>query len=311
MVDDACPEHSADVLVPISDARILVIRHTLNQGVGGATLSGLRCAIQDGCEIIVKMDGDGQMDPLYLRDLCDPIAAGMCDFAKGSRFVHLASLRSMPFVRRAGNIGLNFLTKFASGQWHISDPTDGYLAVHREAAKVFNADRISRRFFFEISLLIRLNIIRAVALDIAIPAHYNNDRSSLNVTRCFLGFPPRLIWGFLNRLFWRYYFYDVNATTLCLSVGLVSTGFGVGFGLFRWFTGVHSGQLQSADTVALSLLPTIVGVQLVLQALVLDVIDRPYLPISRLLGSQIEWLDQPARSRSGFRLFHPRSKNAE
>jgi glycosyltransferase involved in cell wall biosynthesis len=287
VVDDACPEKSYEVLSENpADARLTLVRHESNRGVGGAMITGFRTALEGDCEIIVKVDGDGQMDPAHIVDIVHPIASGLCDFTKGNRFIHVESLRSMPFARWIGNVGLTFLTKFASGQWHLSDPTNGYLAIHREALGLLNFKRLSDGYFFETSLLIQLNIIRAVALDIPIPARYGDERSSLSVTRALFGFPPRLFWGLLNRFLWRYCFHDVNATTFCLIIGGIMTICGVSFGAYRWVEGILTGQFQSAGTVALSLLPTIVGLQLLLQALVLDVVDIPRLPLSKLLGAR-------------------------
>jgi hypothetical protein len=228
------------------------------------------------------------MDPARLPNLVHPIASGVSDFAKGNRFVHLEHLRAMPVTRRLGNIGLTFLTKFASGQWHLSDPTNGYLAIHREALKLLSLKRLSCGYFFETSLLIQLNIIRAVTLDIPIEARYCDEHSSLSIPHVLFGFPPRLLWGLMQRLLWRYCFYDVTATTFCLIAGGTLTVAGASFGAYRWIQGSLTRQFQSAGVVALSLLPTIVGLQLLLQALVLDVIDSPRMPLSRLLTTQRE-----------------------
>ena len=286
VVDDACPEKSSEVLNgKFTHPGLVVLSHASNQGVGGAMMTGFRRALENGCDIIVKVDGDDQMDSAYLPNLIHPIASGLCDFTKGNRFIHLESLRSMPLVRRIGNSCLTLLTKFASGHWHISDPTNGYLAIHRETLKLLSFERLSRGYFFETSLLIQLNILRAVAFDIPIPARYRNEHSSLSVLRAAFGFPPRLVRGLIQRILWRYLFYDISATTYCLFTGLVMTFAGCLFGAVRWTQGGMSGELQSAGTVALALLPTIVGLQLLLQALVLDVIDKPVLPLQRLLGA--------------------------
>ena len=158
-------------------------------------ITGFQKALEGDCEIIVKIDGDGQMDPARIVDIVHPIASGLCDFTKGNRFIHLEGLRSMPFARWMGNVGLTFLTKFASGQWHLSDPTNGYLAIHREALSLLNFKRLSRGYFFETSLLIQLNIIRAVAFDIPIPARYAGERSSLSIGRAFFWFSAAALVG--------------------------------------------------------------------------------------------------------------------
>ena len=286
VVDDACPEKTATVVADrCRDPRVRLLRHAVNQGVGGATCTGYAAALADGFEIVVKMDGDDQMDPSCLQRLVHPIIDGQADFAKGNRFYDLRALRSMPLLRRIGNLGLTLLTKIASGFWHIADPTNGYTAIHHSALRLLNLDRVSRRYFFESSMLINLNIIRAVAVDVPIPARYGAEVSSLNIWRALFGFPPRLLRGFLQRLFWRYFIYDINAVSVLLVAGGVLAAGGTAFGAYRWLLGGIEGRSQSAGTVALALLPIILGFQMLLQALLLDVVEKPLAPISKLLGS--------------------------
>jgi dolichol-phosphate mannosyltransferase len=279
LVDDCCPENSCDGLS--AALRLSVLRHQANQGVGGAMLTGYKEALKQGADLIVKMDGDDQMDPAQIPALVHPVAVAMCDFAKGNRFFHLKELRSMPLVRRIGNLGLTLLTKMSSGHWHMSDPTNGFFCVHRAALERLDFGRISKRYFFESSLLIQLNIARATVLDVAIPARYGDETSSLSIHRALFGFPPRLIVGFLRRVVWRYFVHDINATSICMVMGLSLVFTGLGFGAWRWIVGLETGVFQSAGTVALSLLPTIVGMQFILQALLLDVMDKPDVPLCR------------------------------
>ena len=286
-VDDCCPEHTADLLqARCEDKRLRILRHTVNQGVGGATCTGYAAALADGFDIIVKMDGDGQMDPSFLPRLVHPILDGKADFTKGNRFYDLEALRQMPRVRRVGNLGLTLLTKAASGFWHIADPTNGFTAIHRAALGLLNLDRLSRRYFFESSLLIHLNIIGAVAVDIPIPARYGDEKSSLNVWRALFGFPPRLLRGLAQRIAWRYFVYDVSAVTILLVAGGFLSFMGVAFGAYHWVIGAMSGQFQSSGTIGIAVLLIILGFQMLLQAIVLDVVEKPLAPISILLRDQ-------------------------
>lgn len=297
-VDDACPDGSGHHLLKhCKDPRLRVIFHEKNQGVGGATITGYKAAMEEGCEVMVKMDGDNQMDPSYLARLVQPILAGRADFTKGNRFYDLTALRQMPLVRRIGNLALTLLTKASSGFWHISDPTNGYTAIHAAALRTIRMHELSRRYFFETSMLIQLNIVRALAVDVPIPARYAGERSSLNVARAFFGFPPRLIAGFFRRLVWRYFIYDINAVSILLAVGTLSTTVGVAFGAYRWVRGALENQPETAGTVALALLPTIMGFQMLLQALLLDVMDRPDTPLTRLICDRLEG---PARTVSSW-----------
>jgi dolichol-phosphate mannosyltransferase len=287
-VDDACPQGSGRHLrEQITDPRLHVIFHERNQGVGGATITGYKAALAAGCDIFVKMDGDNQMDPAYLPRLLQPILMGHSDFTKGNRFYDLSALRQMPLARRIGNLGLTFLTKAASGYWNISDPTNGYTAVHSSALSLLSLSQVSQRYFFETSMLIQLNIVRAVAHDVPIPARYGSETSSLGIWRAAVGFPPRLIRGFFRRLLWRYFIYDINAVTVLLLTGLLSAGFGVGFGVHKWLSGMAEQQFQSAGTVAVALLPTLLGFQMLLQAILLDVMDRPVTPLNRLISDHV------------------------
>ncbi len=135
-VDDACPEHSGAAVAEQAahDSRIRLLRHDTNQGVGAAVVTGYRQAIADGAHVIVKLDGDGQMDPARIPDLIAPIAAGNADYVKGNRFYHLESLRAMPVSRLIGNAGLSFLSKLSTGYWNLFDPTNGFTAIHAEVA---------------------------------------------------------------------------------------------------------------------------------------------------------------------------------
>src|SRR6185436_11975030 len=105
---------------------------------GAAMVTGYRHALELGADIVVKMDGDDQMDAKYLVPLIEPILAGEADYTKGSRFFYTRQLRRMPLVRQIGNLGLSFLTKASSGYWDVFDPTIGYSAVHRRVLEVLD-----------------------------------------------------------------------------------------------------------------------------------------------------------------------------
>jgi glycosyltransferase involved in cell wall biosynthesis len=280
-IDDACPEKSGQLIcAEIHDPRVRVLFHERNQGVGGAMITGFKAALAAGHGIIVKVDGDGQVDPGLLPRLLHPIVSGTADFSKGNRFYDLQALRQMPLARRIGNFGLTLLTKVASGHWHISDPTNGFVAIHHAALRMLNFEKLSRSYFFETSLLIQLNIIRAVVTEVPMPARYGSERSSLSVWRTLIGFPPKLVAGLLRRLMWRYFIYDTNAVTVLLFVGSLSLAGGAAFGFYRWHAGVIAGQVQTTGTVALALLPVIVGIQMLLQAWLLDIVDKPVAPLA-------------------------------
>lgn len=261
--------------------KIKLIRHEKNQGVGGAVLSGYQLAHQLKSSVVVKMDADDQMDPTYILSLIAPIQAKQADYTKGNRFLHGRQLKAMPMFRQFGNVGLSFLTKLASGYWNIFDPTNGYTAIHTSVISMLNTDSIDRRYFFETSMLLELGLLMAVVQDIYIPARYGNETSHLSEWRALLNFPPRLLVGFARRVWFQYLLRDFNLVSLYLICGLPLLMFGSIFGAYHWW---KSYQLQIATqtgTIMLAVLPIILGAQLLLQALALDVQKVPYCVISQ------------------------------
>ena len=284
VVDDACPEESGSYLSKhVQDPKLRIIRHKKNLGVGGAMITGYQEALKTDAVVTVKVDGDGQMDPAHLGRLIAPLLTGSADYSKGNRFYDLIALPSMPWLRRVGNFGLTFLAKFSSGYWNISDPTNGFLAIRREALSFLNIQLLDHSYFFEIKLLVQLNIIHAVAVDVPIPARYGNEISNLNPLRALLTFPPKLISSLSRRIWWKYFIYDVNMVTIFLVIGTFLFLGGVGFGALKWVEAIYGHFSQPTGTVALAMLPIILGFQLLLQAIVLDVVDKPDTPLCRYL----------------------------
>lgn len=278
-VDDASPDRTFEVLQGIADPRLVVLRHEQNQGVGGATLTGLKKALETGADVIVKMDADGQMDPARLPALLAPICRGEADYTKGNRFLHVRELPQMPLLRRIGNIGLSFLAKLASGYWQIFDPTNGYVAIHAALVPLLDEAHLDRRFFFESSMLIELGLHGAVVRDVYIPARYGDKVSSLSERKALLEFPPLLLRGFLRRIIIQYFVRDFNAVSLFLVAGLAATSFGALWGAYHWFITMRDWVPATTGTIMIAVLPVIVGVQFLLQALVLDIAAQPRHPV--------------------------------
>jgi len=279
VVDDMCPEGSgAYVEVNCQDSRVVVLRHELNQGVGGAVMTGYQAAIKDGADVIVKIDGDGQMDPSLILSFSGPLLAGEADYAKGNRFFNLEEIRSMPPLRLFGNAVLSFITKLSSGYWDLFDPTNGYTAIHADVARHLPFDKISRRYFFETDILFRLNTLRAVVIDIPMDAQYDDEVSNLKISKIIGEFLIKHIRNFAKRIFYNYYLRDISLASIELPLGLILFIFGVGYGALHWFFSVDTGLATPAGTVMLAALPTLMGLQLVLAFLAYDISSVPRQP---------------------------------
>ena len=281
VVDDCSPDRTAEIVTRIAqeDARVRLIRHDTNQGVGGAILTGYHAAHRLGAEIIVKMDGDGQMDPAQLVPLIRPILCGEADYTKGNRFLHTRQLQRMPLVRRIGNLGLSLLTKMASGYWNIFDPTNGYTALHGSLIPELNDGAISRRYFFESSILMELSLLRAVVRDVYMPAHYADEESSLSVLHTLIEFPAKLLRCFLRRLWIQYFVRDFGVFSVLAICGSMLSLFGLTFGSYHWITSAQSRTPTPTGTIMLSVLTLILGIQFLLQGVLLDVQSVPARPM--------------------------------
>ncbi len=277
VVDDACPDATgAYVRERCRDPRVRVLAHEHNQGVGGATLTGYRAAIAEGARVIVKIDGDGQMDAALIPRLVQPISDGEADYVKGNRFFDLEGLKSMPWARLLGNSLLSFITKLSSGYWHVFDPTNGFTAIHRDVVLALPLDKISRRWFFESDLLFRLGILRAVVCDVPMPAHYPSGvQSSLRIRSVLAEFVGKHAINTVKRIFYNYYLRNFNIASLEILFGALGVAFGAVFGGLRWLEVERTGVPATAGTVMLAALPTVIGVQLLLAFMGYDLQNVP------------------------------------
>jgi glycosyltransferase involved in cell wall biosynthesis len=285
VVDDASPDSTPELVTASAerDTRILLLRHPSNQGVGGAMVTGFRKALELGAQVIVKIDGDGQMDVEYLPRLLEPLLDGKADYTKGNRFRDFVSLQQMPFIRRVGNMGLAFLAKAATGYWHIFDPTNGFSAIRGEVLAQLPLDRIDRTYYFETSILANLYLIGAVVKDVPMPARYRGEVSSLLIHRILFEFPPRLFSTFLRRLVLKNFIYDFSMGSVYLLVGLPLLLFGLLFGIYKWIQYASIGVPAPTGTVMLPTLSVLLGIQLLLSAIEIDLRSVPTEPLSNPL----------------------------
>ncbi|HYW76272.1 MAG TPA: glycosyltransferase family 2 protein [Gammaproteobacteria bacterium] len=276
VVDDCCPDGTGEfVRTNCTDPRVVVLRNETNLGVGGAVVAGYRAAIADHMEIIVKLDGDGQMAPELVVDFIGPILAGEADYTKGNRFFDLEGLRSMPRARLFGNAALSFVTKLSSGYWDLFDPTNGYTAIHREVARRIPLDKLSNGYFFETDLLFRLNTLRAVVVDVPMDASYGDETSSLKISKIIGEFFLGHCRNFAKRIFYNYYLRDMSLASLELPLGLLLIIFGLVFGGYHWIDSVVRGIRTPAGTVMLAAVSLLMGLQFVLAFIATDISSSP------------------------------------
>ena len=280
VIDDACPDGTGShVRAQCRDPRVSVVTHERNRGVGGATMTGYELAWQAGADIIVKVDGDGQMDPGRIPDLIAPIVRGDADYAKGNRFHDLAGLSDMPALRIVGNLFLSFASKLSSGYWDIFDPTNGFTAIHAKVARALPFAKLSPGFFFESDLLFRLNLLGAVVVDVPMEARYGGERSSLLIRKVVFEFPFKHMRNTAKRFCYGYFLRDFNIASIGLALGSLLLSFGVVFGALKWAESSATGITTTAGTAMLAALPIIIGLQMLIAFLDFDTRNQPKKPL--------------------------------
>ncbi|WP_212644680.1 glycosyltransferase family 2 protein [Delftia sp. PE138] len=278
-VDDACPAGSGRFIEEHNtDPRVRVLYNPENRGVGGAIVTAYKAAIADGMEIVVKIDGDGQMDPSLLPLFVRPLLRKQADYTKGNRFYRPESVQDMPPVRLFGNAVLSFMTKLSCGYWNVMDPTNGYTAVRTCVLAELPLDKLENRYFFETDMLFRLNTVRAVVKDVPMDSVYADEESNLKIGKVL----PEFLRKHASRL-WRRYVYnylvrDFNIGTIYSLSGTLLVLLGTLFGLWHWIgSGSHP---ATSGTVMLAALPIIIGIQCLIAFLHYDVDSVPSEPVS-------------------------------
>ncbi len=270
LVDDCSPDGTPALVDRLADgSRIVAIHHPQNKGVGGAMKTAFRKAMEMEADVVVKLDGDGQMDASYIAPLVEALEGA--DFAKGNRLFNRQMLRRMPAIRRIGNMGVGFMVKAASGYWNVSDPVNGFFAIRTKTLRQMDLDRVADRYFFESSMLIEMHYTGARISEVNMPAIYGDEHSNLSIRKTLFSFPPRLVVAWLRRLHLSYFVYDFNICSLYILVGLPSFLFGLIFGLCEW---IHYASISSPSptgTIMVAVLTFILGFQMLLSAAQYDI----------------------------------------
>lgn len=306
VVDDACPERSGEVaLAACSDPRLTVLRLAENQGVGGAVMAGMAHAADDGAEIVVKVDGDGQHDPVFIPRIVAPLLRGEADYSKGNRFFQLEYLEAMPRGRLLGNAVLSFMTKLSTGYWTMMDPTNGFVAIHASVLAQLPPEKIGRRYMFESDMLFRLGTLRARVAQIPMLAIYASEQSGLKPLSMVL---PMLRWHIVRtvkRLFYGYFLRSFSLASLFFVIGLSLSLAALVLGAGYWSYYARIGENAPSGTVMLVGLLAIFGVNFLLSFFSHDMGSEPrepihpYLPRPDRLGERVRRCEVRVLTRAG------------
>ncbi len=269
VVDDGSTDATAE-RAREGDKRVEVLTSEKNEGVGAAIIVGYRRAIQDKIDVTCVMAADGQMDPDDLETLVRAIAVDECDYAKANRLFTGQAWEIIPRTRYLGNAMLSFLTKIASGYWHVADSQSGYTAVNLETLKLLDLQRVYRRYGFPNDMLVHLNVINRRVRDYpSRPIYGVGERSGIRLRRVV----PRISWLLIKGFFWRlrekYVIRDFHPLVLFYTLGFLLFGAGIVLGIVETALRFAGNPIPVA-TIVLVALFTISGLQLLLFAMWFD-----------------------------------------
>lgn len=237
IVDDASSDDTSLIVLQYrkTHSRIVLIRHDVNEGCGGALATGYIWARDNGMHIAVRMDGDGQMNPDDLPALLDPVVRGMADYAKGNRLVTGEAYQRIPKLRYFGNAFLSLLTKIASGYWHVADFQSGYTAMNEKVLHALDWKKMYKRYGQPNDLMVRLNVNNFRVADVPVEAVYHaGGKSGIKIKKVIFTISWLLLKMFLWRMKEKYiirdfhplvFFYSLGAlfgiATICLAIRLI------------------------------------------------------------------------------------------
>ena len=273
VVDDGSTDATSEKVRTLAHPLVTLLRNEENRGIGASVVRGIKELL--GCEIniICLMAGDAQCDPACLTPMLDILTQGEADCAKANRFLRARELRAMPLRRRFGNLLLSLLTKFSTGYYSLFDSQNGFSATRADVLRRLDLDSISPRYEFENSFWLQLYYARARIRDVPAPAIYGEETSTIRFSEFVRRTSRVLIAGFFQRLL-RTYVYSLHPLIVFGVLGLLLLAFGTGFSI--WVTVIAIGQdTPSTGTVMLAVLPLLVGLQLLLAAFVMDVVNEP------------------------------------
>jgi glycosyltransferase involved in cell wall biosynthesis len=252
VVDDASSDRTGEVVREHqeTDPRIVYLRLKKNEGVGGAIVAGYKWAREHEVEIAVVMAGDAQMDPGDLPHLLDPVARGETDYTKGNRLFTGKAWKTIPKTRYFGNAILSFLTKIASGYWHVADSQSGYAAITLEALRTLDLDSIYKRYGMPNDLLVRLNVFRFRVRDVPInPVYGVGEQSHMKIYRVIFTLSFLLVKLFAWRLKEKYVIRDFHPLVLFYLLGFLLTPCGVVFGVYLLFYRIFAGTVAATSAL--------------------------------------------------------------
>ncbi len=278
VIDDGSTDGTGKIVQSYAknDKRVKLIVNKVNRGNGYSVVRAFKESIREGYDINCIVAGDNQCRQEYLSNMIDEVIDDHCDYAKANRFAHVKELQQMPKFRKVANIFMSFINKFATGYYSVFDPLNSFSATRVSTLEQLELDDISPRYDFENSYLLHLYLVNARVKDIAVPALYGEEKSTIKLLPYTLRTSRTLFKSFWKRIYYKYVLFSLHPIALFFVIGFVLFLVGLIYGIILLVNSLQVGhEPSSAATVMIFVVPFIVGIQFLLQALVLDIQNEP------------------------------------
>ena len=271
VVNDCSKDNTAEIVSNIASAnkKVTLLNHAINKGVGGAISTGYIYCRDNDIDIAVVMAGDNQMDPRDLPDLLEPLLRDKADYSKGNRLITGEAWKTIPRVRYFGNSMLSFLTKIASGYWHVADSQTGYTALNKRALKLLPLENIYPRYGMPNDFLVTLNIYNMRVVDVPVRPVYADETSGIKIGKVVFSLSFLLLKLFFKRMVQKYIIRDFHPLVFFYFFGSLLFMLDIPL-LIRLIVVWISTKAAPEITLIMILLCSISGLQLILFAMLFD-----------------------------------------
>jgi glycosyltransferase involved in cell wall biosynthesis len=273
IVNDASTDNTAEVANKLAKQhkRVTTLHNETNGGIGFSLMRGFKyCLDKTDSQAIGIVAGDAQCDPNYIKPMLDVFVDEGYDYVKANRFFHLHELKAMPKYRKIGNIFISLLTKFSTGYYSISDTQNGYGFFRRSILERVNFEFVKERYDYENTMLVALSIVGARLKDYPVPAIYGDETSTIKFLPTALR-ALRAVWvGFWRRIYYKYVLNSFHPVALFLFSGMLLFLIGLAMSGFVVYEKIAHDLTPSTGTIMLVILPLLVGLQLLLTAITMD-----------------------------------------
>ena len=202
IVDDKSTDKSYEIIKNLQhrfSEKIIVLQNDKNSGIGYSVKKGMKKALELNNDIIIKFDGDNQHLPEDIPKFKTKLIDEQLDLIKGNRFLINEYSQPMPNLKILGNLITTNLQKLVSGNYKISDPNNGFLAIKKVVLNTIDFKKLKNNYYFENSLLIYVSSMGLKIGEVPIKTIYRDEKSSIPIFTASIKLLPTFIYFFYLR----------------------------------------------------------------------------------------------------------------